>query len=93
MGPVLTAWFLGVFLIAGIVYAWYEVYSFSIMDTSRRYRYQRKTQSGLYEDRGSGYFRNPVVRALEEIPRYEDEPHRRVFDTKKNEVVYEREDQ
>lgn len=76
--------------LALIGYGWYETFSFSPGSKKRRYRYQlRFNGSDEYETRGSGYFYSPTLSTVQMIPEYGDQPHRRILDSRTNEVLYE----
>lgn len=68
----------------------YERFSFSYVDPSRRYRYQRRHPGDdEYETRGSSWFLRPALKHLTSLPRYVGEPQRIVWDSKKDRIVWD----
>lgn len=82
---VVSMTFLGFFL-----FLLYKEFSFSFSSPNRRYQYRRKFQDEPeFEVAGSGFALNQSVKMVAMIPRYQGEPARQIYDSKRGVVVFD----
>lgn len=79
---------IAVIILFGVL-ALYDRFSFSYTSPTRRYKYQRRcSNEEEFETRGSSTFAKPAIKLISNLPRYEGDPERRIWDSKKDRVMY-----